>query len=325
MVVVDFAEKVSKHGGTLSRRLPRILQINLGKLCNQTCNHCHVDAGPHKKRENMGQDTLHRIQAIIQNTPSLETVDLTGGAPEMNPYFRELVRFCRNAGKNVIDRCNLTVLFEPGQQDTAAFLAELKVHVVASLPCYSTKNVDQQRGNGVFEKSIRGLQLLNELGYGRTDSDRILDLVYNPAGPHLPPSQQKLEADYKEILRRQFGIEFNHLLTITNMPIKRFLADLRRQGKEQEYMDLLVESFNPGTLESIMCRDLISMSWDGQVFDCDFNQMLGMQSRAHSHIGEINSLAELISTPIATGPHCFGCTAGSGSSCGGSLTTGNPS
>ena len=317
--VQPFVARLRDSSLDITRVATKTLQINLGKLCNQTCTHCHVDAGPNKKRENMNGEIADRILLLADQVSSITTVDLTGGAPEMNPHFRRIVRHFRSTGKTVIDRCNLTVLFEPNHEDTANFLAENQVHVVASLPCYSSKNVNSQRGDGVFEKSIRGLQLLNKLGYGRVDSGLKLDLVYNPVGPHLPPDQTKLESDYKARLRDDFSIEFNNLLTITNMPIKRFLVDLRRQGKEQEYMELLVNSFNSAAAAKVMCRDLLSISWDGRIFDCDFNQMLDIAADVRPNIMTMESLTEVNRKPIFLADHCYGCTAGSGSSCSGSL------
>ncbi|HLK09466.1 MAG TPA: arsenosugar biosynthesis radical SAM (seleno)protein ArsS, partial [Candidatus Angelobacter sp.] len=252
-------------------------------------------------------------------TPSIHTVDITGGAPELNPNFRTLVSASRRMGKQVIDRCNLTVLFEPGHETLAEFLAANQVEITASLPCYTESNVDQQRGKGAFEKSIRALRLLNAIGYGRKTSGLTLNLVYNPLGASLPPPQQKLEDDYKVQLRDNFGIEFDRLFTITNMPIKRFAEFLVREGKHEAYMALLTNHFNPATVEGLMCRDLVSIGWDGRIYDCDFNQMLDLETPGGKNIWEIDSFSELAQKPIATDGHCFGCTAGAGSSCGGSL------
>lgn len=318
-----FLEVLAQHQvEPLRRGKVTTLQVNVGKLCNMACHHCHVEAGP-KRKEIMSEDVAARIIALVERNPGIELVDLTGGAPELNPSFRQLVRQCRGLGKKVIDRCNLTVLFEPGQADTPEFLAEHGVHIVASLPCYSPDNVEKQRGKGAFDKSIRALSRLNALGYGR-DPELALDLVYNPVGPFLPPSQQQLEEKYKQELSSLFGIVFNNLLTITNMPIKRFAEDLHRKGHTQKYMALLVNHFNPSTVTGLMCRSVLSVGWDGRLYDCDFNQMLDMELGAEPAglrtIWDYDSLDELIERPIATGPHCFGCTAGTGSSCSGALT-----
>jgi len=269
----------------------------------------------------MNEETFSRLKSLIQNSQDLQSIDITGGAPELNPHFRDLVSFARSRGIEVIDRCNLTVLFEKGQEDTAAFLAKQRVQVVASLPCYSRDNVDKQRGNGVFEKSIKALRLLNQLGFGVEGSGLKLHLVYNPLGPSLPPEQRKLELKYKEELKEDFGISFNQLFTITNMPIKRFLDDLNRSGRLQEYMELLVSSFNSSAVDGVMCRNLLSVSWDGRLFDCDFNQMLdlGMSSDLSKSIFEIESFDDFKNTNISVANHCYGCTAGSGSSCTGAL------
>lgn len=310
-----FAQTLKSNKFVLNRQPLKQLQINIGKLCNQTCFHCHVDSGPHKIKENMDFKTAERVVQLGKSCSSIETVDITGGAPELNPHFRYMVEEFRSQGRKVIDRCNLTVLFEKGQEDTAEFLAKNNVSVVASLPCYSKDNVDKQRGDGVFEKSIKALQNLNELGYGR-NPNLTLDLVYNPLGPTLPPAQEKLEKDYKKLLYDEFKIEFNNLFTITNMPIKRFLFDLKRSGKLEEYMQLLVNSFNLQAAHSVMCRSFISISWDGKLFDCDFNQMLDIPvPNKNKDIWTIESLDEFMSGPIAMDDHCYGCTAGAGSSC----------
>jgi len=293
------------------------LQINLGKLCNQACHHCHVDAGP-KRTERMSAETADRIIALMEATPRLELVDLTGGAPEMNLNFRRLVRAARGLGARVIDRCNLTVLFEPGQEDLVEFLVEQRVEVVASMPCYSEANVDKQRGNGVFAKSIDGIRKLNDAGYGRGTGLK-LDLVYNPGGPFLPPPAKKLEGDYKRRLYDDFGLHFDELVTITNMAIARFERDLRRSGQLESYNQLLLENFNPATVAGLMCRSLVSISWDGKLFDCDFNQMLEMPLQDGRRLEDLTSFSELTGRAIVTAPHCFGCTAGAGSSCAGAL------
>ncbi|MGZ3696547.1 MAG: arsenosugar biosynthesis radical SAM (seleno)protein ArsS [Bdellovibrionota bacterium] len=315
----SFETALQSHGLTLTRSSLETLQINLGRLCNQTCRHCHVDAGP-KRPEILSRATADRCLELLRGAPGIRTVDLTGGAPEMNPGFRELVRAIRAMGRTVIDRCNLTVLFEPGQETTAQFLADNQVQIVASLPCYSRENVDEQRGDGVFEASIRALKLLNQLGYAREGSGLTLDLVYNPGGPSLPPPQSELEKDYKSELRELFGIEFNRLFAITNMPIRRFRRDLEKKAQLHAYQELLERSFNPAAADALMCRSLVSVSWDGKLFDCDFNQMLALPlGNRHLTIHDISSLEEIAALPIAVGSHCFGCTAGAGSSCGGAL------
>ncbi len=323
---MSFSETLRLNGFPrgLERRSIETLQVNVGKLCNQACHHCHVEAGP-KRKEIMESRTVERILELVRGAARsgrpIRTVDLTGGAPELNPHFRTLVTGLRALGCEVIDRCNLTVLFEKGQETTAEFLRDQRVQVVASLPCYSMENVDHQRGNGVFAKSIRALKLLNGLGYGKVGSGLLLDLVYNPLVPDLPPAQTELEAEYKVELRAHFGIEFNRLFTITNMPIKRFLHELERTGKLVEYMQLLLESFNPAAARDVMCLSLVSVGWDGQLYDCDFNQMLEIPLSGRMRtVFEIESLDELSHSAIALGEHCYGCTAGSGSSCGGSLT-----
>ena len=314
-----FSESLATAGLKLDRTPVEILQVNIGRLCNLACHHCHVEAGP-RRTENMESATVDRVIELLGKSETIHTVDLTGGAPELNPHFRRLVIAARALKKQVIDRCNLTVLYEPGQEDTADFLKENCVHIVASLPCYSKKNVEQQRGRGVFDKSIEALKLFNKLGYGKADSNLNLDLVYNPTGPFLPPSQEKLRRDYKVELKELFDIEFNELFTITNMPIKRFLKDLERSGKLSEYMELLANSFNPTAAKGIMCRSLVSIAWNGEIFDCDFNQMLEFPLGAgRKTIWDLNSFNELENKPITFANHCYACTAGAGSSCGGSL------
>lgn len=315
----QFSHTLRAHGLTLPRTKLEILQVNVGKLCDLACNHCHVEAGP-KRTEIMRARTVERILELLAHAASVHTVDLTGGAPEMNPHFRTLVREARALGKQVIDRCNLTVLFRSGQEDTARFLAEQGVKVVASLPCYSKANVEEQRGRHVFDPSIRALQNLNALGYGRADSGLELDLVYNPIGASLPPPQEKLEADYRRELDARFGIAFNRLFTITNMPIKRFLHLLDRDGRHEEYMQNLLGAFNPAAAQHVMCRNLLSVSWDGQLYDCDFNQALELPlAGRRCTLWDIRDLAEIERGPIAFADHCYGCTAGAGSSCGGAL------
>ena len=317
--VKPFVKTLSDHRVTLARKGVEILQVNMGKLCNQACQHCHVEAGP-QRTEIMERRTVDRLLELLSKDPSIHTVDITGGAPELNPHFRFLVSELRKTGKEVIDRCNLTVLFEKGQETTGHFLREHHVQIVASLPCYSDKNVDKQRGTGVFDKSIRALKGLNELGYGKEGTGLRLNLVYNPLGAFLPPRQEELETDYKQELRTRFGIAFNRLYTITNMPIKRFRRDLERSGQLQPYMELLVSSFNPQAAPGVMCLNLVSVGWDGQLYDCDFNQMLDIPlSWKKRTLWDVENLHELRCEPIALADHCYGCTAGAGSSCGGSL------
>ncbi len=320
----DFDATLSACGvGRLRRGRTTTLQVNVGKRCNQACHHCHVEAGP-ARTEMMGEDVASRVLALVAASPDVELVDVTGGAPELNPHFRRLVSEARRLGRRVIDRCNLTILFEPGMEDLVHFLAANRVEVVASLPCYSAENVERQRGRGVFDKSIAALRLLNAVGYGQPQSGLVLDLVYNPVGAFLPPPQAALEARYRDELRTRFGIEFRRLLTITNMPIRRFADALRRTGRLGAYLGLLVNHFNPATVPELMCRSLVSVGWDGRLSDCDFNQMLdiplgaGDGARART-IWDLESLGELTGRPVATASHCFGCTAGAGSSCGGAL------
>ncbi len=315
----DFDAELAAHSlGPLTRTKTTTLQVNVGKLCNQACHHCHVEAGP-KRTEIMPRHVAERVIGLLAGSRQIERLDITGGAPELNPNFRSLVAQAWRLGCHLIDRCNLTVLFEPGQEDLAEFLAQNEVEIVASLPCYTAENVDKQRGRGVFDKSIRALQLLNGLGYGKAGSRLTLNLVYNPLGDYLPPLQEKLEADYHTQLREHFGIEFNRLFTMTNMPIKRFAEWLAREGKQESYMCLLVNHFNPDTIENLMCRSLVSVGWDGQLYDCDFNQMVGLGMSGTRTIWDVQSLDGLEGKRIATSSHCFGCTAGAGSSCGGSL------
>jgi len=314
---MTFDDALANHGQLpLARALPTTLQVNVGKLCNQACHHCHVEAGP-KRTERMSSEVADRVLGVLERNPSLAVVDVTGGAPELNPHFRRIVREARRLGRQVIDRCNLTVLLEPGQEDLAEFLAAHEVDVVASLPCYGRENVEKQRGAGVFERSIAALRRLNALGYG---SSLRLDLVYNPVGAFLPPPQATLEADYRAHLRDEFGVEFDHLRTITNMPIKRFAEQLHRLGQTAAYQGLLVNHFNPDTLPELMCRTLVSVGWDGRLYDCDFNQMLELPLGARPRtVFDLDDVTALVGAPIATAGHCFGCTAGAGSSCGGAL------
>ncbi|QDT90097.1 arsenosugar biosynthesis radical SAM (seleno)protein ArsS [Gimesia algae] len=294
------------------------LQVNLGKLCNMTCEHCHVDAGP-DRREIMTAETVKECLQALQH-PGFEILDLTGGAPEMNPQFREMVIAARQLGKRVIDRCNLTILLAPGFQDLSKFLAEHQVEIVASLPCYLQENTDAQRGNGAFQKSIDALQLLNSFGYGTSDSGLKLTLVYNPVGFSLPPDQSELEAAYQRELKTRFDIQFTNLITITNMPISRFLSELIQQGQFEEYMERLVSAFNPGTVSGLMCRSILSVDWEGYLYDCDFNQMLNIPIAVSEqrHIRNFN-YDDLVNRNINSSQHCYGCTAGAGSSCGGAI------
>lgn len=299
------------------------LQVNLGYRCNQSCLHCHVNAGPNRK-EMMAPENVQLILQVLAKQ-GIKTLDLTGGAPELHDGFRDLVRAARALDVHVIDRCNLTVLFEPGQEGLAEFLAEQRVEVVASLPCYSAANVDKQRGDGVFDKSILALQKLNSLGYGSADSGLQLSLVYNPQGPVLPPAQQALEQAYKRELLANFGIVFNRLLTITNMPIQRFGSTLISKGQFGAYMDLLKHNYAAANLAGVMCRHLVSVDWQGHLFDCDFNQQLGL-ALPYPETPHLRDLlnTELKGRSIRVADHCYGCTAGQGSSCGGALEAASP-
>ena len=304
----------------IRRRAVETLQVNLGYRCNQSCVHCHVNAGP-TRTESMDRETVDAVLAYLQAS-GVRTLDITGGAPELNPNFRDLVARARALGAHVMDRCNLTVLHEPGQQDLAGFLAAHGVEVVASLPCYLEDNVDRQRGKGVFQSSVRALRTLNALGYGREGSTLVLDLVYNPQGPSLPPEQQRLEQDYRRHLGERYGIVFNRLYTLANMPIQRFGSMLISKGQFNGYMQLLREAYREENLDAVMCRSLLSVDWQGYVYDCDFNQMLGLPlataGRPRVRIAELIG-RDLEGNPIQVKEHCFGCTAGQGSSCGGAL------
>ncbi|HWQ83352.1 MAG TPA: arsenosugar biosynthesis radical SAM (seleno)protein ArsS [Anaerolineales bacterium] len=321
-LVPSFEDRLGQETASLVRHSLDSLQINVGKQCNQACLHCHVEAGP-QRVEIMDQRTAE-LAIEFACLSGAQTVEITGGAPELNPSFRYMVGQLRQAGLRVIDRSNLTVFFEPGQEELPEFLAGMKVELVASLPCFTEKNVDQQRGRGVYRKSAQALLKLNELGYGKEDSGLDLNLVYNPLGAYLPAPQAELEADYKRELATRFGIRFNHLYTITNIPIGRFAHILARQGEMQAYARLLVESFNPATLDNLMCLRQVSLSWDGLIYDCDFNQMLDMRlsNGRVFRLGKAPAAqiaASLIGKPIRTGAHCYGCTAGFGSSCAGAL------
>ncbi len=314
----SFPNTLKHHKVCLRRTSVKTLQVNIGKKCDLACHHCHVESGP-RHPDNMTGETVDRIIELLSQAPNVETLDITGGAPELNPHFRRLCARGVELGKTVYDRCNLTVLFEPGQETTADFLAEHGIVVVASLPCYSSKNVDEQRGRGVFDKSIRALKLLNSLGYGQKGSDLVLNLVYNPTQPQLPAPQAQLEEDYRRELDQHFGIVFNQLFTITNMPIKRYRHFLEREGKLDSYMQLLFENFNPQTTEGLMCTDMLSVGFDGRLYDCDFNQMLEIPLTGKFRtIWDIKTLDD-IPSDISTDDHCYGCAAGAGSSCGGAL------
>ncbi|PSR13384.1 MAG: radical SAM protein [Bacteroidetes bacterium] len=298
-----------------------VFQLNIGKLCNQTCSHCHVDAGPDRKEENMDRATLEKCLAIIKSVPSIKIVDITGGAPEMNAHFRWFVEEVSALGKQVIDRCNLTILrANPKYHDLPEFFAKHKVQVVSSLPYFSKSRTDSQRGDGVFEDSIAALQMLNKVGYGKPGTGLELNLVYNPSGAFLPASQDSLEAEFKRQLKRKYDVEFNMLFAITNLPIARFLDYLLESGNYQEYMQKLVDAFNPGTIDGLMCRNTISISWDGYIFDCDFNQMLDLKvASTAQHIDNFD-FAALEKRNVVLNQHCYGCTAGAGSSCGGEIS-----
>jgi len=307
----------------IRRRKLETLQVNLGYKCNQSCTHCHVNAGP-ARTESMARETVFEVLAFLEAS-GVSMLDITGGAPELNPHFRELVTRARSLGVHVMDRCNLTILGEPGQEDLAAFLAEQGVEVVASMPCYLEDNVDRQRGKGVFQASLRALQTLNAHGYGRDAHDGtglVLNLVYNPQGAALPPDQAGLEQAYKRQLGERYGIVFNRLYTLANMPIQRFGSMLVSKGQFGAYMRLLRDAYHEDNLDAVMCRSLLSVDWQGYVYDCDFNQMLGLplalRGRPRVRIGEL-AARDLEGNAIAVKDHCFGCTAGQGSSCGGAL------
>jgi len=303
----------------VTRRQLQTLQVNLGYVCNMSCVHCHVNAGPHRT-ESMDLETIEQVLALLARE-NIGLLDLTGGAPELNPHFRYLVRQSRALGVRVIDRCNLTVLFEPGQEDLAEFLAEHQVEICASLPCYLEDNVEEQRGKGVYAESIRAIRLLNKLGYGREAGLRF-NLVYNPVGAVLPPPQAGLQEDYRRELGKRFDIQFDELLTITNMPISRFGAVLLAQGQYLSYMQLLRDNFSQANLDTVMCRNLLSVDWQGYIYECYFNQMLDLPilaSDKRRHISSLPSSRELEGSAIYTGEHCYGCAAGQGSSCGGAL------
>jgi radical SAM/Cys-rich protein len=314
-----FSYKIHPTNG-LTRRAIDTLQVNLGRYCNLACIHCHVESGP-TRTEMMNRETVDAVLRFFASS-NISDLDITGGAPELNPNFDYLVESAVGLGRHVMDRCNLTVIFEPGKDYLPEFFGRYGVELVCSLPCYSEENVDRQRGKGTFDLSIRALQILNELGYGR-DEHLVLNLVYNPVAPHLPPPQQHLEQDYKTILKQQFGIVFNQLYCLANMPITRYETHLKLRGEYNGYMELLESSFNRATLDRVMCRNLISVGWQGLIYDCDFNQMLELPIRdAAGKALEISSLKveHLLNRAITVGNHCYACTAGSGSSCGGALS-----
>ena len=317
----SFAERLQLNPNGLKRRAVDVLQVNLGRYCNLACIHCHVEAGP-TRNEMMSRRNIDAVLRFLAST-EIPTLDITGGAPELHPDFDYLVESARKLGRHVMDRCNLTVIFEPEKDYLPEFFKRQNVELVGSLPCYSEENVDKQRGKGTFDLSIRALQIFNQIGYGQSDSGLVLNLVYNPVGAHLPPPQDNLEQDYKRILNDQFGIVFNHLYCLSNMPITRYETHLRLRGEYDRYMELLADNFNAGTLNQVMCRYLISVGWEGSIYDCDFNQMLGLSLRDARgqalNIGSLTSLDQVLERSITIGDHCYACTAGSGSSCGGAL------
>jgi radical SAM/Cys-rich protein len=315
---VSFDERLAAHGLSLRAARVETLQVNVGKLCNQACKHCHVDASP-ARTEIMTRETAEQVLAAVRRF-RIPTLDITGGAPELNPSFRHLVVEARRAGAHVMVRHNLTVMFEPGQEDLPDFFRLHSIEVVSSLPYFLEQQTDAQRGRGVFHKSIEALRRLNDVGYGREGSGLKLNLVYNPVGAFLPPAQGAIEKDFKRELLSRHGVTFDSLYTITNMPIRRFLEYLRRSGNEERYMRKLVESFNPATVEGLMCRTLVSVDWTGRLYDCDFNQMLelGVAPELPQTIADFDP-ARFVARRVSTGAHCFGCTAGAGSSCGGAV------
>jgi radical SAM/Cys-rich protein len=321
---VEFSTALERHGvAPLRRARVDTLQLNLTRRCNLACQHCHVESSP-RRTEAMDATTVERALVVLAASPGVSTLDLTGGAPELHPGFRALVARARRLGREVIDRCNLTVFYEPGCGDLPDFLAGHQVRVIASLPCYTRDNVERQRGRDVFDRSIEALRALNALGYGRAGSPLRLDLVYNPLGASLPPPQAQLERDYRRELGEAFGIEFHQLLALANMPIKRFAAQLERSGERAAYQSLLVARFNPAAVPHLMCRFLVSVDYRGRLFDCDFNQQLELAPGAPARtLWDIDSLDQLDETQIATAAHCFGCAAGAGSSCGGALLQGS--
>jgi radical SAM/Cys-rich protein len=318
----SFAQRIHLNGKDFNRHGIDVLQVNMGKYCNLACIHCHVESGPNRT-ELMSRETVDAVLGFLGRT-NIPTVDITGGAPELNPTFDYLVESSVGLGRHVMDRCNLTVIFEPGKDYLPEFFKRHRVELVCSLPCYSEENVDRQRGKGTFELSIRALQIFNELGYGQSESGLVLNLVYNPVGPHLPPPQDQLEQDYKRILKEKFGIIFNRLYCLSNMPITRYATHLKLRGEYEQYMELLESSFNASTLDQVMCRNLISIGWEGTIYDCDFNQMLDLPIRdTDGKALNISTLSvdQVQHLPVTVGDHCYACTAGSGSSCGGALVS----
>jgi len=316
----SFAERIKDTGDGLHKRTIDVLQVNMGRYCNQACIHCHVEAGPGRK-EMMQRETVEAVLHFLERS-KIPVVDITGGAPELNPNFECLVKSCVGLKRHVIDRCNLTVLFEPGKEYLPEFFRENRVELIASLPCYLEENVDRQRGDGTFELSIRALQMLNRLGYGVPGTGLSLHLVYNPVGAYLPPPQEQLAGDYKQVLQEKYGIVFNRLYCLTNVPITRFEKFLKLRGEYDRYMTLLESAFNRATLEHVMCRNLVSVGWEGSVYDCDFNQMREMLLRDEQgralRIWDLDAQA-IEGRRILVGNHCYACTAGIGSSCGGTL------
>jgi len=317
-----FAEKIRQNSGGFRKRKIDVLQINMGKYCNQACLHCHVEAGPARK-EMMTLETVESVLRFLEKS-DINKVDITGGAPELTPHFDTLVERCVQLGRHIMDRCNLTVIFEPGKEYLPDFFQKNRVELICSLPCYTEENVDQQRGKGTFDQSIRALQLFNRLGYGVTDTGLELQLVYNPVGVHLPPPQDCLEQDYRKILKEEYGIVFNHLYCLTNTPITRFEKFLKLRNEYHQYMELIESAFNPATLDKVMCRNFLSVGWEGSIYDCDFNQMLELPMRNQQ--GKPLMIWDLCANgpenqSIIVGDHCYACTAGAGSSCGGSLVS----
>lgn len=315
----DFVKFRDSVGYAIKPSKVEIFQLNIGKLCNQTCGHCHVDAGPDRKVENMDRDTLMKCLQIIQEH-KIPTVDITGGAPEMNAHFRWFVEECTAIGARVMNRCNLTIIkANPKYYDLPEFFAKHNVHIISSLPYFTKTRTDSQRGDGVFEDSIAALKMLNKVGYGMPGTDLQLDLVFNPSGAYLPGDQASLESEFKRQLSRRYDIEFNNLFAITNLPVSRFLDYLVESGNYSQYMTELIEAYNPATIDGLMCRNTISVSWDGYIYDCDFNQMLDLKVAANSQHLDDFDMEALMSRDIVLNQHCYGCTAGAGSSCGGEI------
>jgi len=317
--MIRFQEKLQSLNLQLKKSKINVLQVNLGKFCNLTCVHCHVESGPSKTEENMNEETAQAVVRFMKKT-NVEVLDLTGGAPELNPHFRYLANEGRSLGIHVIDRCNLTVIYEEGQETLPEYLAQNQIEVIASLPCYEKENVDKQRGRGTFDQSVEAILRFNELGYGREGSGLLLNLVYNPVGPQLPPNQYELENAYKDKLYEEFGIIFNRLYTITNMPITRYERYLKALGQYDSYVELLGKNFNPSTLKGLMCTNTLNVGWDGKFYDCDFNHAIDMPMTNGRLLTVFNSnLEDIENRLVRVGDHCFGCTAGSGSSCQGAV------